>query len=286
MEYARRRRRRARAGRGGAGKVIVVLLLLAAAVYLISASAVGTWLAENVVAPLFQGESQAAPTAAPDVTPAADAAVTSGEIEVPAIECFALQLGAYRSEVNADAQAREIRSRGAGGYVLRDGERYRVLAAGYASDADLQAVRAQLLSEGMDSAGYTISAPESVLRVTATETQQAAIAGAFHALWAFQRGLGEAALAFDREQQPVEAGRAAVEELRAALLNAQAAFDEEVSDTGEVLGGVRGCFRAMLRETENMDDTGAVAFSAALKRAHLGAAAAYAELGNPVGACA
>ncbi len=290
MEYARRRRRRARAGRGGAGKVIVVLLLLAAVVYLISASAVGTWLAENVVAPLFQGESSGAaaePTLTPEaVTEDVNAAVSSAEVEVPAIECFALQMGSYQSEVNADAQAREIRGRGAGGFVLKDGERYRVLAAGYESDEDLQTVRAQLLKEGMDSTGYTISAPESLLKVTATDAQRAAIAGAFRALWTFQRGLGEEALAFDREQQSVAAGKAAVDALRDALQKAQAAFDDEVSDTGEVLDGVRGCFLVMLRETDALDESDAVAFSAALKRAHLCAAAAYAELGNTVSECA
>ena len=69
MEFRRKRRKRRYAAPEGtgAGKAIVALIVIAAVVYLVSASAAGTWVAQNVVAPVFtwvDSQLKGAPAAA------------------------------------------------------------------------------------------------------------------------------------------------------------------------------------------------------------------------------
>jgi hypothetical protein len=47
------------------------------------------------------------------------------------------------SKTNADTQATALQQRGAGGYVMEDGGRYRVLAAAYTAEESLKQVREQ-----------------------------------------------------------------------------------------------------------------------------------------------
>ena len=77
MEY-RRRRRRVRSTRRNpplAGSLFCAALLVASIVYLIGVSSAGTWVAQNVVAPVFQTlgvvRADAQETEAPSVATAA-----------------------------------------------------------------------------------------------------------------------------------------------------------------------------------------------------------------------
>ena len=61
----------------------------------------------------------------------------SEDIALPALTCYTLQMGVFSSAENAQKQSDTLKSQGAGGYVLQDGDRYRVLAAGYALELSL-----------------------------------------------------------------------------------------------------------------------------------------------------
>ena len=56
MEFAKRRKRRRKDS--GMGKFMVSLMVVGTAVYIITASAAGTWLAEKVMAPAFTALSE------------------------------------------------------------------------------------------------------------------------------------------------------------------------------------------------------------------------------------
>lgn len=178
MEYRRKRRassRRKASGRAAArrsgstssdaGRAIVSLLMVGAIVYLVSASAAGTWIAENVMAPMISafsgktnGDSDGSQSVSGTPTPdgslstavdlsagASSGATVSAQVSLPALDCFMLQMGVYTSKSNAEAQAEALQAQGAGGYILEDastGEiRYRVMASGYDSAESAKALR-------------------------------------------------------------------------------------------------------------------------------------------------
>ncbi|MDL2217059.1 SPOR domain-containing protein [Christensenellaceae bacterium OttesenSCG-928-M15] len=270
MEYRRRKRRRSvRAGNrnvsaGGAGaKVAVVLLLAAVVVYLISASALGTWIAQNVFAPVFEKIdgwfSAPAPTpgatllpeGSPSITmnPAnsdmpANAQTVTNDIDFPSMECYAVQMGVFSDRNNAEQQAQTLMQRGAGGYIMEDGGRYRVLAAAYSSEESLRQVRSQLENDGMESASYTFLAQGSTLRITAYEAQLSAIQNGFLALKGIQQDVLSVSLAFDQEQQAPAAGRERAGGLLKELRDAKATFEETAGTDNGVLRAVSECFSA------------------------------------------
>ena len=299
MEFRRRtRRRRSASGDGGGtAKAIIVLLVVAAVVYLISASAAGTWIAQQVLAPAFtafddflQGAAaaktpEAANTASPQASSIVSADTVTGEIQLPAMECFALQMGVYSNEANADAQATALQHRGAGGYVMEDGGRYRVLAAAYSAEESLKQVREQLTAEGLESAVYVFPAPDSTLRVTASQAQLDGIAAGFSALDALQRDMASASLTFDQQQQSVQTGRDTAAALLTRLRDASTAFLAAASADNAVLQATKDCFDAydealsVLAEykTESFVD-----FSSKMKYTHICMAHAYARLAQQV----
>lgn len=88
-----------------------------------------------------------------------DETMDSCEWSLPQVEWYALQLGAFDSEDSALALAEQFRTRGAAGYLWQQ-DRYRVLAAIYASEEDARAVRTQISQQhGVDSYLYRISLP-------------------------------------------------------------------------------------------------------------------------------
>lgn len=103
---------------------------------------------------------EALPTATPfPLSESFDETVESCQWVLPELNWYALQLGAFDSEPAAQETAEQFRLRGAAGYLWHT-DRYRVLAAVYASEADAQTVRAQIREQhGVDSYIYPIRLP-------------------------------------------------------------------------------------------------------------------------------
>ncbi len=306
MEFRRKRRRRRYAAApdgGGAGRALLALIVIAAVVYLVSASAVGTWVAQNVVAPVFtwvDDQLKGTPAAAtpdgivqaPEETQGGTIAqgnTVTGEVELPAMECFALQMGVFSTEINAKTEAEALQKRGAGGYVMEDAGKYRVLAAAYINRESLDQVREQLKTEGLDSALYTFLAPMSTLRVTATEAQLTRIKDGFAALNTLQKEAAEASLTFDKEQQKPEEGKTKAAALLAELKTAKDVFLAEDTGGNPVLSAMEACFTKYedaLTELSNYDTESFIDFSSKMKYTHLYIAHAYATLAQQVSAMA
>lgn len=306
MEYRRRRRRRsssfgmgsARGGSAsgsGAAKMVAALIVIAAIVYVVSASAVGTWIAERVIAPAFaafdnlvQG-SALAPTPSPSQDPGSVSIpqtqrgeqTVTGEVSIPALECFALQMGVYSELGNAEKEAATLQQRGAGGYVMEDSGKYRVLAAAYAAQESLKQVREQLAQEGMESASYVFSAPNSTLRVTAPQEQLDGITAGFAALKKLAEDMAEAALAFDQQQKTAQEGRDQATQLLQELHSARQAFEQVASVEHPVLDAAKACFgecETALQTLSAYNAESFVDFSAKMKYTHICIVHAYAKL--------
>lgn len=298
MEYRRRRRKRRFAAAGGSGtaRAIAALLIVAAVVYLISASAAGTWIAQNVMAPAFAAfdnmiqrtASVNTPDAAETSTPRTSAGnekTVTGDVELPAMECFVLQMGAYSDKNNADAQAQALQQRGAGGYVMEDAGRYRVLAAAYESQESLKQVRDQLTAEGLESASYTFNAPGSTLRVTATQSQLDGIASSFEALNTLQQDMAAAVVTFDQQQLSADKGRETANALLSRLQTANEAFLASVGEENPVLQATQECFAEYdeaISALAAYNSQSFVDFSAKMKYTHICMAHAYATLAQEI----
>lgn len=295
MEYRRKRKRRRSSTSTGSGtaKAITVLAAVAVLVYLISASAAGTWIAERVLAPAFTWFDELVTRAAKPKEPlekgktpqptgsSLQASSVTGEIKLPSIECFALQMGVYSDKNNASSQAQLLQQRGAGGYVMEDSGRYRVLAAAYADEASLKQVRTQLTAEGLESASYTFSAPESILRVTASKAQLDGISEGFAALKGLQEEMGTASLAFDQKQAGIAEGKAAVNALLAKLREANDAFVAVADSENYVLDAAKTCFAEYDRVLSSLSEYETdrfVDFSSKMKYTHLSMTHAYVGL--------
>ena len=254
MEYRRKRKtasrrrasshsaaRRNSASAGGAGRAIVSLLMVGGIVYLVSASAAGTWIAENVMAPMisaFSGNNDADNDGTQDATNtqtpdgslstsvdlsagASSQSVTSAQVSLPALDCYMLQMGVYSSKSNAEAQAETLQTQGAGGYILEDastGEtRYRVMASGYEDAESAKSVKNRLVDEGIDCTVYELSTAAATFRVTASEESIPQIEAGFAALEKAQRALSTAAIDFDKNSMSVEEGQSLALEILSTL---------------------------------------------------------------------
>lgn len=288
MEYIKRRKKRAqRKKSGGAGRVVVALLFCAAAVYLISASAAGTWLAETVIAPVFtgieevlsgkirqeeQGESQSVSLSG-DTT-------KQEEITLPALTCHMLQMGVYSNHENAVSQAQALQARGAGGYIIEEDSRYRVIASGYDTEESLDSVRQQLLAEGIESAKYKVELPKMVFHVTANEAQLTAVRDGFAALKQAQGELSLLAIEFDRNGMSVVQGREAAKEILAPIEEKRAVLSVQQGE-GTVLAKVMVCYDAAtsaINALAEFESESNVDFSSKIKYTHLQVTHEYAKL--------
>jgi len=300
MEHVRRRKRRKKTAKsGGAAKVIVVLLLAGALIYLFAVSKVGTWLVENALVPFL--ETMDSFLWGKDVSPESSqsteyndivlpqntdtAETVTVEAVLPAMNCYALQMGAFSEHGNAQAEAASVQKMGAGGYVLKDGERYRVLAAGYADEASLQQVREQLKAQQLDTTGYAICAPQNTLRLTGSQEQIAAVEKGFAALNTLQTQLGELAIAYDRDGLSPEQGISHVQQLLQTVQTDYQLFAAQTGADQGLLQGVDWCFSQSLAELEKLvgvsSDTN---FSSALKYAHLAVVDHYCAMANQMAA--
>ncbi len=223
--YSRRRRKRSGV------RAIATLILLSAGVYLITVSPAGRWLSEKVMAPAFSalaelpaGDWFSSPeSSVPDgdvlsVSLSSNNAVTS-RLDVPAISCFALQLGAFSSMDNAEALSDELKAVGDAGYVYSDGGVYRVLTCCYETEPEARTAKEQLKSGGTDCAVYEFTAPSVALSVTASAEQAEQLSSCFSALSAARSSLCSASAGLENgsmtESQGAALLRSALEELSA-----------------------------------------------------------------------
>ena len=295
MEFTRRRRRRparrsSQRGSSGAGRAVIAMLMLAGIVYLVSASAAGTWLAEKVMAPAFEAlsslgreqEELDAPEAedVQQVSLSTAPSSRSEDIALPALRCYTLQMGVFSSAENAQKQSEALKSQGAGGYILQDGDRYRVLAAGYALESEAKEVKDRLVSEGMDCTVYAIEAPGATFRVSAEEGQLEQAESGFSALYRAQEAMTQAAIAFDRDGQSISDGQAAVQQIQQNLeqqMAALAAYGDSAPAIASLLA-CKGEFTAVLSPLVQSGASTHTDFAAALKYAQLAMTHSYEKM--------
>lgn len=256
MEYRRRKRPRfkRRASRGsdsvGGGKLILTLVLLGGAVYLLSASAAGTWLAQNVMAPIFSAFSPSTSEGTPVIsTDSVEGAAEAEELKLSGMKVYLLQLGVYSTEDSAKDIASEYKPRGAGGYILEKDGKYRVIATAYSEKSEARSVQDRLSGEGVDTAVHELSLNEISFNVTADSASREAISEGFSCLSGTLSDMINFSQEFDSESMSVSAGK---EKLKAYLEEIKSKRDA-LTKTGAddaVINAVKDCFGKYITSME------------------------------------
>jgi hypothetical protein len=159
---------------------------------------------------------------------------------IPAQDWYTIQFGAYSTAEAAEQQAGLYTARGAAGYILQD-DRFRVLAATYATREDAETIQARLrATQGIESYIYRLSTEEVELSVTAAEAQIQALRDGFAAVRAAIEEMGRLSTELDR--QSIDGGTVILgaQEARQTVQNARRALEEVLGSSGsEVVAGLR-----------------------------------------------
>lgn len=312
MEYRRRRRRaktgyRARSARGsGGGSVggaIISLLLIAGIIYVIASSTAGEWVAKNVMAPaiaFFTGtkaetdkgedtnasntpETENGENTTIDLSEG-DSEPVSAQFTFPGVTCYMLQMGAFSSLENAEAEAATLQARGAAGYIMEDassGEtRYRVMAAGYEDYDSAKSVKDRLVGEGTDCTIYTLESVSPVFKVTAPEESMTGVGTGFEAISEARKSLAQAFIDFDKNTMTVAEGKAKAAEILSALeadMEPLTSFAPDGGALSEILDAYAQ-IKTSLETLANGDYESTVDFSASMKYTYLNITDKYAAL--------
>ncbi len=300
MEYARRRKRR-RKGSSGTGRAIGAMIMIGAIIYLFTASAAGKWLAEEVMAPAFSAlaelplfssgsldkleQENSGSEASLAVSLNGGIASAKENVELPAISCFALQMGVFSSSENAASLSASIQERGGGGYVYSDGDMYRVLASGYSSEAEAREVKKQLTDQGADCAVYDLSAPGVAFSITAGKDDILSIKDSFRALYDAQAALCAACIQFDEESMSPAEGTSLVREI-GSRLTASCDTLYKYADFSPALAALADCCKSCSAALSALSEGtygSSVAFSAAMKHTLLDISADYSSMLQSIG---
>ncbi len=284
MEYRRRRQRAYQQTDIGAWRsYAVVAIVFLAVVYLVGVSKLGTWLANSLVAPAWK-RAQAAMNPAEPTEPIDEEIIVlatrdtlTKTIDFPSVSCYALQIGVYADIENAKRQSEALQKLGAAGYILEDAGRYRVLAAGYPDQADMDTVRKQLSEGGVASTRHVLSSPNRTWTAESTREQLAVLTAAANALPSMLDRLYRLAIEFDRDGLSIEVATQSLHKLSAELtrhttdIAALSATDAETEALNETLTVILQAMDTLAAS----DGADTPRFSAGLKRLYLQAVETY-----------
>lgn len=201
-----RRRHQTQSRPNSAPKTILILLLTGGIIYMFSASFLGTYLAENFVAPIFEAFKKD-PSDSDDgslaVSLSTDKNAVVSDVTLPGTTLYALQMGIYASPDNAQKQSAELKSKGAAGYILSDDDKFRVLSAGYNSQDDAKSVKDRLTEGGTDCAVFTLSCDSHAFKISTDKSSTDSLATAFSSFKTALDSLSDAILNFDKDTKSI-----------------------------------------------------------------------------------
>jgi hypothetical protein len=193
MRYSRLKQRKTK--QRYAAFVLVVLLIFAA-VYVISAGTLGKFVS-SLIAPILSRDGGADATDSPsdegnppvltvpdgDFTneQAEDTVKITDTLKANPLTMYAIQMGAFTDNSNAEVFAQELRGKGGAGYILNDGFS-RVLAIGFQTEEDAKQVKEELKAGGIESHVYKIASAGVDMKIIATEANVSAIRSAYE-MW-------------------------------------------------------------------------------------------------------
>ncbi len=249
-------------GKSGIAGRVFIIIIVCVVIYFVSAGAVGKWIAQNIVTPvlsLFEDNDAATGSEGPEAQ-APGTAQNTGEkvnekIVLPDLSVFALQIGVYAEQANADEAAGLAQERGGAGYILNDGN-MRVLLSAYETQDEAKSVSDNLLStENYETYEYDLAAKGVTFDITAHQENLDAIRTFFEITKNIHDTYFDLTLKFDKKEitaDDVLASLAGLREDAQPNIEAIQAMNKE-GDT--VLGNMKN-FADGLEECLNVDLAG------------------------------
>ena len=122
------------------------------------------------------------------------------KILLPDLSVYALQIGAFANQANAEDTANTAKQRGGAGYILSDGT-MRVLLSAYKTEADEKNVAGNLTAtDGYQSYEYVLSAKGVTFNITAQQTNVDAIKDFFSATQTIHDSFYDLSASFDQKK--------------------------------------------------------------------------------------
>ena len=145
-----------RASRGRT--VLTVAIIIFAALFLIIIGASGRVIAENLLIPIFKDVE-------PSITPLPHG-YKSGEIQLPRLNLYCVELNKYDSVTQATRQSEDIRKKGGAGYIFEEADKYRLLVSGYVTQQQALSVAENQADDKYAPAVFLISSGSVSFRVS------------------------------------------------------------------------------------------------------------------------
>ena len=271
---------------GGTGffGILLMLLLSAALVYLLIATPVGAYLLNKLLpAPNSGGATPALPSPAPGIGASATAVPDGAEamqtetVTLPAVNMYALQIGAYDSVANAQQLIGSLRSLGAAGYCYETDGSVRILAACYADEEQARSVCERLNAQGHACVVLELSSASLSLDVTAPERQRTAVKNAVDSAVKLIGELSSEVIRFDEEEHSAEYGRAIAKEKLEKFRQLRAELDvvSEASGYADIIRRSTDALISKLAFAADSSSDNRVEFSGILKAVQIGAVENY-----------
>lgn len=200
-------------------KIFAVIVVLGVLVYILSSGTVGKFISDQIITPVAnfftgeqanQSEQPVSPSPSPSTTEspkegqAASQNVVSKTLEIPANAYFALQMGIFNDEQNAWDAAEQLRQQGGAGYILQDGEQFRVLMSAYHTQDEARTVKDRLQGEGIETSIYEFSSEATSFNVKGEETYVVIIEEVFGFLPTFIEEVYDLSIELDQGQLELE----------------------------------------------------------------------------------
>lgn len=166
---------------------------------------------------VMQVSGVAPPTATP-VSAVFDETVETREITLPEVVWYAIQTGVYTDQTAAQTRARDYTDRGAPGFVVADGEKWRVFIACFGNKEDASAVRERLSEkQGVDTYLHPWLCPSLTLRMTGMAGQLDIAESGLTQMLQIAEQIREASIALDAGNMTVSEVKALISDVRARL---------------------------------------------------------------------
>lgn len=189
--------------KGGGGSLLLLLFLVIICVAVLTA--------QTGFPVLFIDGPLPKPQATMEPLPQVSAAPSDSTLTIARQSWYAVQVGSYESQAQADTAAEQLRKRGGAGYVYKSGS-YRLLVSCYPSQEEAEEVRQKLQASGEFTSPvlYHFVSDEILLRIVAAPVQSSALSQGYALLPEMIRELSRLSLALDRSTMDAAAARAAI----------------------------------------------------------------------------
>lgn len=301
MEYRRRQRNRRRRrggfaaysaagghreGGGGFG-LLLLLLFMGGIIYILFATSVGAWLTESV----FGGNREKgtpAPTKSAAETPGLSFSnPQTQKLHFSGLDMYALRLGCFESDAEANALSVSVRSLGAAGCVIKneDGS-ISVFASAYTTEAGAESVRKRLVEQGYKAEVVPFKCEPIEIEVTAEAERLDGIAEAVGFSFGIINDLNNEVINYDTAERGIEYGKAIGSELLENIRTLRSMLND-VRDGKGVIDALDEYYMqltALVTAFNSAETQNRVELSGLLKNLQIGAVQAYADMLNVVAA--